>query len=254
MPELRCRPTRRGSSLCSPVPPAASRSWARPASSSWSAIPTPMTPDSNPLVGPVPGVPGLYLAAGLSLNGFGGGGGIGRSLAELDHHGMLGARPLSLPAVALRSGAPRPPLCGRAGSRGLQVLLLSPLPLRLRRVGPSRRTSALHARMQDLGAVFGAKHGWERPDYFEPGLAASRRRGPARVRVHAAALLRPARRGAPRVSRARRDHRHELRQDRVQRPGALPLLERVAGNLIDRPTAPSSTRSCSNATAGSPPT
>src|SRR6476660_6184327 len=45
--------------------------------------PDAMTPDSNPLVGPVPGVRGLYLAAGLSLNGFGGAGGIGRSLAEL---------------------------------------------------------------------------------------------------------------------------------------------------------------------------
>src|SRR3982074_983987 len=39
--------------------------------------PDAMTPDANPLVGPVPGVQGLYLAAGLSLNGFGGGGGSG---------------------------------------------------------------------------------------------------------------------------------------------------------------------------------
>src|SRR6202011_2934680 len=45
--------------------------------------PDAMTPDANPLVGPVPGVRGLYMAAGLSLNGFGGGGGIGRPLAEL---------------------------------------------------------------------------------------------------------------------------------------------------------------------------
>src|SRR5438128_6090597 len=44
--------------------------------------PDAMTPDSTPLVGPVPGVSGLYLAAGLSLNGFGGAGGIGRALAE----------------------------------------------------------------------------------------------------------------------------------------------------------------------------
>ena len=36
-----------------------------------------MTPDANPLLGPMPGVPGFWLAAGLSLNGFGGAGGIG---------------------------------------------------------------------------------------------------------------------------------------------------------------------------------
>src|ERR1700716_3173241 len=44
--------------------------------------PDAMTPDANPLVGPVPGVHGLYLAAGLSLNGFGGGGGLAGGLAE----------------------------------------------------------------------------------------------------------------------------------------------------------------------------
>src|SRR5256885_4989846 len=45
--------------------------------------PDAMTPDSGPLVGPVPGIGGLFMAAGLSLNGFGGAGGIGRSLGEL---------------------------------------------------------------------------------------------------------------------------------------------------------------------------
>ena len=43
--------------------------------------PDAMTPDANPLLGPLPGARGFWLAAGLSLNGFGGGGGIGRALA-----------------------------------------------------------------------------------------------------------------------------------------------------------------------------
>src|SRR5439155_16985593 len=42
-----------------------------------------MTPDAGPLVGPVPGVRGLYMAAGLSLNGLGRAGGIGRAIAEM---------------------------------------------------------------------------------------------------------------------------------------------------------------------------
>src|SRR6202023_2370622 len=45
--------------------------------------PDAMTPDAHPLLGRVPGVRGLYMAAGLSLNGFGGAGGIGKSLTEL---------------------------------------------------------------------------------------------------------------------------------------------------------------------------
>src|SRR3989449_5352177 len=45
--------------------------------------PDAMTPDANPLLGPMPGLRGLYLAAGLSLNGFGGAGGIGRAIAGM---------------------------------------------------------------------------------------------------------------------------------------------------------------------------
>jgi len=41
--------------------------------------PDAMTPDGNPLLGPMPGVPGFWMAAGLSLNGFGGAGGMGKT-------------------------------------------------------------------------------------------------------------------------------------------------------------------------------
>ena len=44
--------------------------------------PDAMTPDGNPLLGPLPGVPGFWTAAGLSLNGFGGAGGLGKTVAE----------------------------------------------------------------------------------------------------------------------------------------------------------------------------
>ncbi|HLM34072.1 MAG TPA: FAD-binding oxidoreductase, partial [Gaiellaceae bacterium] len=44
--------------------------------------PDAMTPDGNPLLGPLPGVRGFWMAAGLSLNGFGGAGGIGKAIAE----------------------------------------------------------------------------------------------------------------------------------------------------------------------------
>ena len=44
--------------------------------------PDAMTPDGLPCLGPVPGVRGFYVAAGMSLNGFGGGGGIGKLMAE----------------------------------------------------------------------------------------------------------------------------------------------------------------------------
>ena len=43
--------------------------------------PDAMTPDGNPLLGPLPGTQGFWMAAGLSLNGFGGAGGFGKTIA-----------------------------------------------------------------------------------------------------------------------------------------------------------------------------
>src|SRR5205823_1861710 len=41
-----------------------------------------ITPDSRPLLGPVPSVPGFWVAAGLSHTGFGAGGAIGHIVAD----------------------------------------------------------------------------------------------------------------------------------------------------------------------------
>src|SRR5947209_2629318 len=131
--------------------------------------PDAMTPDSNPLVGPVPGVTGLYMAAGLSLNGFGGAGGIGRCLAELITGGetdldLYPYRPWRFGPVHrdFRYAA-------ELAREAYKYYYYLRYPLDSDEWGRPKRTSALHTRMQDLGAVFGVKHGWERPDYFQPG-------------------------------------------------------------------------------------
>ena len=121
-------------------------------------------------LGPMPGVPGFWMAAGLSLNGFGGAGGIGKTIAEwmtdgeteLDVTGYRAWRfGVAYRDTALRAGD---------GPRGLPLLLPPPLPVRRRRVGQAEAAlSPLHGRLQELGAVFGTKNGWERADYFEPG-------------------------------------------------------------------------------------
>jgi 4-methylaminobutanoate oxidase (formaldehyde-forming) len=91
--------------------------------------------------------------------------------------------------------------------------------------------------MQDLGAVFGAKHGWERPDYFQPGQP-WRRAGPDQ---RAFGFKKP-----PYFERLADEHRafrervgiidmSSFGKVEITGPGALALLERVAGNLIDRP-------------------
>jgi 4-methylaminobutanoate oxidase (formaldehyde-forming) len=199
--------------------------------------PDAMTPDANPLLGPVPGVRGLYLAAGLSLNGFGGAGGIGRALAEWVTGGET---ELDL----------HPYRCWRFGPVHRDARYAADLAREAYRYyyflrypfdsdewGRPRRTSALHTRMQDLGAVFGAKQGWERVDYYEPGRP-WRRAGADQRRF---GWTRPpyfdvmAEEHAAFRERAGIIDMTSFGKIDVIGAGALPLLERVAGNLIDRP-------------------
>jgi len=199
--------------------------------------PDAMTPDANPLVGPVPGVRGLYLAAGLSLNGFGGAGGIGRSLAELI---TGGATELDLyPYRPWRFGPVHRDhrYAAELAREAYRYYYYLRYPFDSDEWGRPRRTSALHERLQDQGAVFGAKHGWERADYLEPGRP-WRRAGADQRRF---GWNRP-----PYFDVLAEEHSAfrervgiidmtSFGKIDVSGPGALALLERVAGNRIDRP-------------------
>ena len=199
--------------------------------------PDAMTPDAGPLVGQVPGVRGLYMAAGLSLNGFGGAGGIGRAIAELVTGGeteldLYAYRPWRFGSVHRDAR-----YAAELAREAYKYYYLLRYPFDSDEWGRPRRTSALHSRMQDLGAVFGAKHGWERPDYFEPGRPWRR----AGADQRAFGFTRP-----PYFDRLAEEHRafrervgiidmSSFGKVEITGHGALSLLERVAGNLIDRP-------------------
>ena len=103
--------------------------------------------------------------------------------------------------------------------------------------GRPRRLSAVHTRLQDAGAVFGTKHGWERADLFEPGRGW--RRAGADQRAYG--WTRP-----PWFERVYAEHRavreraglidlSSFGKIRVEGPDALALLERVAAARMDRP-------------------
>src|SRR5947209_9669496 len=131
--------------------------------------PDAMTPDANPLLGPVPGVRGLYMAAGLSLNGFGAAGGIGKSVT-----GLITAGESELDLYAYRPWRFGPVhrdhrYVAELAREAYRYYYFLRYPYDADEWGRPRRTSALHERLQDAGAVFGAKHGWERADYLEPG-------------------------------------------------------------------------------------
>ena len=181
-----------------------------------------MTPDANPLIGPMPGVRGFWVAAGLSLNGFGGGGGIGRAVARLDHGG--------------RSRASTSRRTGRGDSRTRTAIPKFAAALaretyadyyRLRFpydadvAGRPRRLSALHQRLEAGGRRLRHEGRLGARGPPSPGRAVDAQRAAATgARVGTAGLVRAGGGGAPGGPRAGRDHRPELvRQDRGRRAG-----------------------------------
>ena len=136
--------------------------------------PDAMTPDGNPLLGPMPGVEGFWMAAGLSLNGFGGAGGLGKALAELV---TTGAAEVDVqPYRPWRFGGPyRDSAFAAAGAREVyKYYYRLRYPYDVSEAGRPKRLSPLHGRLEELGAVFGTKNGWERADWFRPGEPARR--------------------------------------------------------------------------------
>ncbi len=198
--------------------------------------PDAMTPDANPLLGPYPGVRGYWLAAGLSLNGFGGAGGIGKTIAELITTGaaeidVSAYRPWRFAAVY------RDPLFAAATARETyRYYYYQRYPHDADEWGRPRRLSALHGRMQEAGGVFGAKTGWERVDHVEPGHR-SRRSG---ADQRSFGFTRP-----PWFDHVRAEHAAfreragiidmtSFGKIAVEGPDALTLLERACCNRIDR--------------------
>lgn len=131
--------------------------------------PDAMTPDANPLLGPAPSVRGLWFAAGLSLNGFGAAGGLGRALAGWIAEGDPGVdvtayRPWRFGRVHEDAG-----WVAELARETYRYYYRLRYPFDQDEWGRPKRISPLHGRLQEAGAVFQAKHGWERPERFEPG-------------------------------------------------------------------------------------
>jgi 4-methylaminobutanoate oxidase (formaldehyde-forming) len=199
--------------------------------------PDAMTPDSNPLLGPLPGVAGFWVAAGLSLNGFGGGGGIGRAMAGWITAGDPGVDIGPYRASRFGPTYRDPTFAAGLGREAYSDYYRLRYPHDADLAGRPRRLSALHGRLQEAGAVFGTKAGWERADHHEPGRPWRRSgrdqaaygwtRPPWFERVVAEGRAVRERAGIIDLS--------SFGKIDVTGSGALELLQRVSANDIDRP-------------------
>ena len=126
--------------------------------------PITFTPDANPLIGPAHGIENGWLLTGSSM-GVMEGGGAGWFLAHWMTHG---APPMDALAVDSRRFGPWADREYRVAKAiecfGLQFGVH--YPFEERPAGRNLRLSPLHDRMLARGAVMGAAHGWERPNWF----------------------------------------------------------------------------------------
>ncbi len=199
--------------------------------------PDAMTPDANPLLGPMPGLRGFWMAAGLSLNGFGGGGGIGRALAGWITAGDPGVDVAAYRAWRFADTYRDPSWVAGLARETYSDYYRLRFPYDADEAGRPRRLSALHGRLQDAGAVFGTKAGWERADLHQPG-SAWRRAGRL-----------PRQHGWDKpdwFERVGEEHRavreragiidlSSFGKIEVSGPSALAVMQRVFANDLDRP-------------------
>ena len=192
------------------------------------------TPDNEFILGESE-VGGFFVAAGFSAHGIAGAGGIGRQVASW----IVDGQPeLDLWKMDIRRFGPayRSPSYTLARSiESYATYYDIHYPNEERVAGRPLRTSPTYEQLGALGAVFGEKSGWERPNWFDTNAAAgdesTRPRGWAGQHwspaIGAEAL---ATRGAAGLF-----DESSFAKLEIAGPGASAFLERMCGNVIDRP-------------------
>jgi len=131
--------------------------------------PDAFTPDGHYALGPVPGLKGFLVAAGGSINGIAGAGGVGKLICEWI---LEGEPSIDTHEMNIRRFGPHLKNLDYVTAHCREVYRYYyhlHFPNDENEWGRPLRTSPFYPRLKDLGAVFGEKNGWERVNYFDPG-------------------------------------------------------------------------------------
>jgi glycine cleavage system aminomethyltransferase T/glycine/D-amino acid oxidase-like deaminating enzyme len=195
------------------------------------------TPDCQPLLGPMPGARGFWMLAGMSLNGYGGAGGMGKLLAEWIIDGEAPMDIYGYRATRFGEYYSDPVYAAECTRESVKYYYRLRFPHDEKEWARPHRVSPLHYRLLEKGAVFGEKFGWERVNYIDPGRP-SRRMGEDQRKW---GWTKP-----PFFERMRQEHiatreracLYDLTsfgKIEVKGRGALPLLQRMTSSNIDKP-------------------
>jgi glycine cleavage system T protein len=192
------------------------------------------TPDGEYLLGPT-AIKGFWVAAAFCAHGLAGAGGIGKAMAEW----IVGGHPeWDLWRLDVRRFGANYASQAYALARTLETYAKYydiHYPNEERASARPLRLSPAYARLQSLGAVFGEKTGWERPNWFganEQGADHGHQpRGWARF--HWSRAIGAEHLGT-RQSAGLFDET-SFSKIEVRGPGALALLQRLCANDVDKP-------------------
>src|SRR3954466_12523653 len=136
--------------------------------------PESFTPDNNFIMGEAPELKNFYVAAGFNSIGIASGGGAGRALAEWVVNGepTLDLWPVDIPRFAPFHHEHK--FLKARVSEVLGLHYMMPWPNRELASARPQRTSPLYERLKGRHALFGAKMGWERPNFFAPSAEEAR--------------------------------------------------------------------------------
>ena len=195
------------------------------------------SPDCQPILGPMAGVNNMWMAAGFSLNGYGGAGGVGKLMAEW----IIGGEPTmdvySYKATRFGNYYSDPVYAAERTRESVKYYYRLRFPNDEHEWARPHRVSPVHSRLQELGAVFGEKFGWERVNYIQPGKP-WRRMGEDQRKWGWNKPPYFERLGQEHQATRERVALYDLTsfgKIEVTGEGALPLLQRVSDSNMDKP-------------------
>ncbi len=212
--------------------------------------PEAFTPDGEFILGEAPEVGGFFVAAGFCAHGIAGAGGAGRIMADWIADGDPG---LDLWHMDLRRFGAQYRSRRLVTERAREVYGTYydlRYPNQERETGRGLRLSPIYPRLRDLGAVFGEKAGWERPNWLEANAAAGSEA--RRPRGFAGRYWSPAIEAEHLAARERAALFDETSFSKLEvgGPGALALLQRLTDNDVDKPVGSVTYTSMLNARGG----
>ena len=206
--------------------------------------PEAFTPDGEFILGPTD-VRGFWVAAGFCAHGLAGAGGMGKLVAEWIVEGLP-----SLDVWEMDSRRFGAHYASREYTLARTLEVYSTYydvkyPGHERQAGRPLRLSPAYPRLQELGAAFGEKSGWERANWFEPNAADGDESLRPR-RLGGPPLVARDRRRAPGRARGGRALRRDVvREDRGRRARAPPTSSSACATTASRArSARSPTRRC----------